>query len=175
MGKWRSLRADAFATGCIAAALLAGSALAAPVPQEPTVREIIAAIFDGQIPEEDQAMKIFRDESTNTYYAFYLASYLGTPELRAYMVPFSASTDIQPLLEAGDLDGAFEELVGWMRLDLGARYVSDVNLDGIRDEEVEVGQGQMRDRFHSQLFASHAEADDAYREWLRHVYRLVSS
>jgi len=104
-----------------------------------------------------------------------VASYLGTPELRAYKVPFSASRDVQPLLESGDVAAAFEELIGWMRLDLGARYVSDVALDGINDREVQVGQGHLRDRFRSQLFDSHEEADEAYREWLRHAHRMVSS
>lgn len=172
---WRSVRGFV-AAACTAAACLA--AIVAPADatvQEPTIPEMVRAIFGGEFPDEGQAVRILRDESTNTYYAFYVASYLGTPELRAYKIPFASSRDVQAQLESGDMAGAFEELIGWMRLDMGARYVSDVALDGINEREVQVGQGHMRDRFHSQLFGSHAEADEAYREWLRHAHRLVGS
>lgn len=173
MSKSRNVR-DLIAAGCMVVAFLAATVAPAPA-QEPTVRELVRAIFDGELPEAGQDMRIVRDDRASTYYAFYVAIYAGTPELRAYKVPFSASRDIQQLMESGDVAAAFEELIGWMRLDEGARYVSDVGLDGINDREVQVGQGQMRDRFHAQLFESHEAADEAYREWLRQARRLVIS
>ena len=108
--------------------------------------------------------------------ALYMSTYLDLKEVRAYVIPFRSAdvATVDAALDSGDHETAFASLLSGMRLSLGCRYVSDVNLDGIRDEAVPLGTGSIRDGFHREQFASHQEADRAYREWLQMALELVS-
>ena len=143
------------------------------IGQEGDVSELVEQIFEGR-PDDNFVSVVVHDEARGMYLGFYRATYLDLQELRAYAVPYrSADQDaINAALNEGDHATAFNSLLEDMRVSLGAKYVSDVNLDGIRDEKVPLGQGSMQDNFHKGLFASHAEADEAYRGWLRRAAEL---
>lgn len=148
--------------------LVGGIAWAGPVDaQDGSVEGTVMTLFDG-FPDTGRAALVLKDAGETTYWAFYLATYMEVRELRAYRIPFSNVDvgQIDAALESGDHAEAFELLLHGMRLDLGAKYVSDVNLDGINDEVVPLGSGTMRDRFHHELFSGVDDADAAYRSWL---------
>lgn len=141
-----------------------------------TVSDAVASIFANR-PDDTFVATVLKDDVEYRYMGFYLATYLDVKELRVYVVPFRGA-DVEAVdsaLAAGDHATAFAALLENMRLEMGARYVSDVGLDGIHDADVPLGNGSIRDRFHSEQFADHAEADAVYRDWLRRALELVAS
>lgn len=139
-----------------------------------TISDSVARIFADR-PDSNFVSIVVKDEARSQYLGFYLATYLDLKELRVYVVPFQ-SADVEAIdaaLAAGDHATAFASLLENMRVTLGAKYVSDVNLDGIRDQELPLGNGTIRDNFHRELFATYADADKAYREWLRRGLELI--
>lgn len=144
------------------------------VAEDGGIPQLVDRIFSGRSSDDFKAV-VIEDEPRGMYLAFYRATYLDLQELRAYAVP-SHSVDAEAVtaaLATGDHETAFTTLLDQMRVSRGAKYVSDVNLDGIRDETVPLGAGKMRDNFHRELFSSHQEADLAYREWLRRATELI--
>jgi hypothetical protein len=135
---------------------------------------MLGQIFEGR-PDKSFVAVVLRDPGRSRYMAFYQSTYLQLREIRAYVIPFrSADVDVvDAALATDDHDTAFASLLSGMRLTLGAMYVSDVNLDGIRNEVVTLGTGTIRDGFHHEQFANEAEADRAYREWVRLAVALI--
>lgn len=159
------------------------ASVAAPAPQESPseVATMIDAIF-APASADDQVAVVLKDERERTYLAFYRSRYADVEEVRAYSIPFRNVTQseadqnaIDAALETGNAAGAFDTLLRVMRLDLGAQYVSDVGLDGVHEGDVAVGDGAMRDRFHNQVFADYAAANEAYRHWLERAVELSAS
>lgn len=151
-----------------ASVLVCATAWATPVDAQGGSVEEMANVIFGGVPDEGHASVVIKDSDETVYWALHVATYLDLKELRMYRIPF-ASTDVDNVdgaLSEGDHEAAFELLLNSMRLDLGAKYVSDVGLDGINDAEVALGSGTTRDRFHRDLFGTAAEADEAYRQWL---------
>lgn len=157
----------------LASMLLPSPAGAAGVDAIPTILE---RIFAGR-PEANFMTVVLRDPGRRQYMAFYISTYLDLKEVRVYVIPYRGAdvANVDAALDSGDHETAFASLLSGMRLSMGARYVSDVNLDGIRDEAVALGSGTIRDGFHREQFASHEEADRAYREWLQMALELVTS
>ncbi|MGD8328514.1 MAG: hypothetical protein PVJ49_03705 [Acidobacteriota bacterium] len=159
---------------------VAGSSLAAPASQ--TAPDKVATMVDqvfAQVPTGDQRSVVFKDDLERTYLAFYISTYADIREVRAYSITFrnvSEFDDEQQVIDsaiaAGNYAEAFDALLSVMRLDLGSQYVSDVGVDGIQDAEVAVGEGHMRDRFHNQVFADYASANEAYLHWLERAIAL---
>lgn len=165
----------ALALALAAAAILSPSFTQA-AGLDATVPEAVDQLFANR-PDGTFVAVVLKDEARSQYLGFYLATYLDVRELRVYVVPFR-SADVEAVdaaLVADDHATAFESLLENMRVTLGARYVSDVNLDGIQDVEVPLGNGTIRDNFHRELFADHAEADKTYREWLRRGLELIAT
>jgi len=162
---------------------VAGSSLAAPASQTAPdkVTSMIDQIF-AQVPTGDQRSVVFKDDLERVYLAFYVSTYADIREVRAYSITFRNVNEfadeqqaIDGMLEAGDYAGAFDGLLGLMRLDLGSKYVSDVGVDGIHEGDVAVGEGHMRDRFHNQVFTDYASANEAYMHWLERGVALSQS
>jgi len=156
----------------------AGFASAASQPTSDAITDMVATIF-ATIPPSDHMMVVFKDDHRRVYLAFYLATYADIQELRAYSISFRNMQEvigdldaIDDLLAAGDQSAAFDLLVSEMRLDLGSKYVSDVELDGIHDGDVAVGAGSLRDRFHNLVFRDYEEAESAYLQWLERAVEL---
>lgn len=140
------------------------------------IADAVARIFAER--DEDTFVAVVLDDSaSDRYLAFYVSAYLELRELRAYVIPYASAdqTVVQPALEAGDHAAAFTSLLSTMRLSLGSQYVSDVNLDGINEDVVTLGEGTIRDGFHHEIFSTHGEADEAYRSWLARALELQGS
>lgn len=144
--------------------------------QEGNVSALVEQLFAGA-PDDSFVAVVVDDPEQQRYLAFYISKYLELRELRAYVVPYgSADTAIvNQALARGEDATAFTSLLSTMRLSLGAKYVSDVNLDGVNEAVVSLGEGTIRDGFHSELFADHATADAAYRGWLARALMLLGS
>ncbi len=158
----------------VLAVLLATLLFATPAPAEDMeVAAMVAEIFGGEVSAEHGNL-VIEDSARKLFWAFHVANYLDVIELRVYMIPYSSAqpSEVRALLSAGDEDGAFENLLASMNLSLGAMFVADVGLNGINEEPVAVGAGQMRDSFHREQFANHAEADKVYRQWLARAITL---
>lgn len=162
---------------------VAGSSLAAAASQ--AAPDKVAAMIDtifANVPPGDQRSVVYKDDRERVYLAFYISTYAGMKELRAYAITFrnvkefaEEQSAIDGFINGGNYAEAFDLLIGLMRLDLGAKYVSDVGLDGVHEGEVAVGQGHMRDRFHNYVFADHAAANEAYMHWLERAVTLAGS
>ena len=141
-----------------------------------TVEQMVEQLF-AERPDDKFVSVVYRDPRQRQYLAFHISTYLDLKELRVYVVPFvGADVDgIDAALEAGDHEVAFQKVIGDLRLDLGAKYVADVALNGIVDEDVPLGSGRMRDNFHQEQFDSFDAADTAYRQWLRRGLELTSN
>lgn len=149
----------------------AGTARAAEAGAQDTVHDRIVGLF-GSLPESgEQNYLVLVDERDRVYLAFYLAGWMGEHELRAYSIPFDEVGELDRDLAGEDPRAAFTTLLDAMGP--ASRYISDVGLDGIRDEEVQVGTGRLRDYFSRNHFASHAEAHAAYEEWLERSLQLA--
>ena len=137
------------------------------------VPEMVAEIFGGEVSVE-HANVVIEDTARRLFWAFHIANYLDVIELRVYLIPYASANpvEVRALIDAGDDDGAFGSLLASMNLSLGAMFVADVGLNGIHEEPVPVGAGQMRDSFHREQFADHAEADKVYRQWLTRALTL---
>lgn len=156
--------------------------LTATVPAQPaaasdaTIPQLVEQLF-AQRPDDKFVSVVFKDSARRQYLAFHISTYLDLKELRVYVVPF-VGADVQGIdtaLASGDHEAAFQKVITDLRLDLGAKYIADVALNGIVDEDVPLGSGRMRDNFHRDQFADHAAADAEYREWLRRGLELTSS
>jgi hypothetical protein len=155
------------------------------VPASQTAPDEIAAMVDrifATVPAEEQQSVVLKDDLERAYLAFYVSTYADVRELRAYSIPFRNVAEyvveqktVDDLLASGQYAEAFERLLNLMRLDLGSQYVSDVGLDGVREGDVVVGAGHMRDRFHNQVFTDHAAANQAYVHWLERALALSES
>lgn len=156
--------------------------LAATVPAQPaaasdaTIPQIVDQLF-AQRPAEKFVSLVLKDPARRQYLAFHISTYLDIRELRVYVVPFVGADveGIDAALATGDHETAFQKVITDLRLDLGAKYVADVALNGIVDEDVALGSGRMRDNFHRDQFADHSIADTEYRQWLRRGLELTSS
>jgi len=158
----------------LVAVFLATLLLAFPATAEDKeVAAVVAEIFDGEISPEHGNI-VLEDSARKLFWAFHVAQYLDVIELRVYMIPYESADPnaVRSMLDAGDPDGAFESLLSSMNLSLGAMFLADVGLNGIQEEPVAVGAGQMRDSFHREQFTSHAEADKTYRQWLDRALTL---
>lgn len=135
-----------------------------------TIPELVSRLFDG-LPDSDHQHLVVVDDRDRVYLAFHVSNWVGVTELRAYWIPKAEASDISEALEAEDYTGAFAVLVN----EFGPRskYVSDIGLDGINEEEVEVGVGRLKDYFSLRQFESTEEADTAYREWLERALELL--
>ena len=154
--------------------LLATLLLAFPaVAEDKEVAALVAEVFDGEVSAEHGNV-VLEDTARKVFWAFHVANYLDVIELRVYMIPYASAdpSAVRSMLDAGDSEGAFESLLSSMNLSLGAMFVADVGLNGIHEEPVAVGAGQMRDSFHREQFADHAEADKTYRQWLDRAVTL---
>jgi len=152
------------------AAALPAQANDADVPG--MVQQIFAAR-----PAQPFVSVVLRDAANHQYLAYHISTYLDVKELRVYVVPFLGA-DVQAIdaaLANGDHEAAFQKIISDMRIDLGAKYVADVGLDGIRDADVQLGQGHMRDNFHREQFADYATANTEYMRWLRRGLQILSS
>jgi len=162
----------------VAVALLLPVVLPAPSAHasDATIAGIVETIF-AQRPDDKFVSVVLRDPARRQYLAFHISTYLDIRELRVYIVPFVGAdvAAIDTALAAGDHEVAFQKVISDLRLDLGAKYVADVALNGIVDEDVPLGSGRMRDNFHRDQFADHAIADGEYRKWLRRGLELTSS
>ena len=150
------------------AVLLATLLVASPATAEDKeVAALVAEVFDGEVSAE-HANVVLEDTARRLFWAFHVANYLDVIELRVYMIPYASAnpSEVRSMLDADDPDGAFGSLLASMNLSLGAMFLADVGLNGIQEEPVAVGAGQMRDSFHREQFADHAEADKVYRQWL---------
>lgn len=154
---------------------------AAASPQGPTEVPVMIETIFAHAPNAEQAAVVVKDERDRVYLAFYRSHYADVAEVRAYAIPFrnvmqsaAEGEAVDAALAAGDAAAAFDLLLRIMRIDLGAQYVSDVGLDGVHEGEVAVGSGHMRDRFHNQVFADHAAADEAYHRWLERAVELAA-
>lgn len=153
------------------------SAVALPVQaSDAAIPTMVERIFANR-PAENFVSVVLRDPANRQYVAFHISTYLDIKELRVYVIPFVGANaeGIDADLAAGDHESAFEKVLTDMRIDLGARYVADVALDGIRDADVPLGQGRMRDNFHRDHFSSFEAANEAYLSWLRRGVELLSS
>jgi hypothetical protein len=154
--------------------LLATLLLAFPAAAEDKeVAALVAEVFDGEVSAEHGNV-VIEDTARKLFWAFHIANYLDVIELRVYMIPYASAdpSAVRSMLSAGDSEGAFESLLSSMNLSLGAMFIADVGLNGIHEEPVAVGAGQMRDSFHRQQFADHAAADKTYRQWLDRAVTL---
>jgi len=154
--------------------LLATLLLASPASAEDRdVAAKVSEIFDGEVSAEHGNV-VIEDTARKLFWAFHVANYLDVIELRVYMIPYASAntSEVRSLLGAGDDDAAFGSLLASMNLSLGAMFVADVGLNGIHEEPVAVGAGQMRDSFHREQFVDHAEADRVYRQWLDRAITL---
>lgn len=178
----------AFPTAQIVGALIllvgvAGSSTTAVASR--TAPDKVAVMVDqifADVPAAEPRVIVLRDDREGAYLAFYVSTYAEVREVRAYSVTYRNITDfvdekeaIDKLIDAGNYAEAFDTLLGLMRLDMGSRYVSDVGVDGIHEGEVAVGEGRMRDRFHTQVFADHAAANEAYMHWLERAIELAAT
>lgn len=156
--------------------------LTAAVPAQPavasdaTIPQIVDQLF-AQRPDVKFVSVVLKDTARRQYLAFHISTYLDLRELRVYVVPFVGADveGIDAALSADDHEAAFQKVITDLRLDLGAKYVADVGLNGILDEDVPLGSGRMRDNFHRDQFADYATADAEYRQWLRRGLELTSS
>jgi hypothetical protein len=141
-----------------------------------TIAQMVETIF-AQRPADKFVSVVLKDDARRQYLAFHISTYLDVKELRVYIVPFLGANaeGIDAALAKGDHEGAFQKVITDMRLDLGAKYVADVGLNGILDEAVPLGAGSMRDNFHRDQFADHATADVEYRAWLKRGLELTSN
>lgn len=156
---------------------LAVGAVALPVQaSDATIPSMVERIFADR-PDDRFVSVVLRDPANRQYVAFHISTYLDIKELRVYVIPFvgANSEGIDADLARGDHEAAFQKVLTDMRIDLGARYVADVALDGIRDADVPLGQGRMRDNFHHEQFDSYDAANEAYMSWLQRGLELVSS
>lgn len=152
-------------------------ALALPAQaSDGTVQMMVERIFADR-PDTPFVSVVLRDPLNHQYLAFHISTYLDVKELRVYRVPFlgADAEGIDAALAKGDHEAAFQKALTNMRLDLGASYVADVALDGIRDADVPLGSGRMRDNFHRNQFADFAAANAAYEQWLRRGLEILAS
>ena len=144
--------------------------------QNADIESMVEQIFMNR-PDEPFVSVVVRDAAQWEYLAFHISTYLDVKELRVYIIPFK-STDAEAIdaaLAAGEHEVAFQQLIAEMRLDLGARYVSDAGLNGVNDQPVALGSGSLRDNFHREQFGTYEAADKAYRTWLERAVALVES
>lgn len=164
--------------------LIVGAAVSSPASASGrTTPDQVAAMIDtifADVAPGDQRSVVYKDDRERVYLAFYVSTYADVKELRAYAITFrnvkeyaEEQSAIDGFIDAGDHAEAFDLLIGLMRLDMGAKYVSDVGLDGVHEGEVAVGQGHLQDRFHSYVFADHAAANEAYMHWLERAVALA--
>ncbi len=160
------------AIGALILVLGSPPAVAGGRTEDPILREMVDRLFAGVEPSSHMAI-VVKDPTKGAYLAFYLSTYVGVQELRAYKITLynvneSADRlpDIDALLAAHEYAEAYAALLNIMIIEYGSMYVADVAIDGIREGDVAVGSGHMRDNFHKSQFASYEEADAMYREWL---------
>lgn len=172
----RKLTAVAFLVSItVAVGALALPALPAQA-SDATVPSMVARLFADR-PDTPFVSLVLRDPANRQYLAYHISTYLELKELRVYRVPFvgADAEGIDAALAKGDHEVAFQKVLTDMRVDLGASYVADVALDGIRDEDVPLGTGRMRDNFHRGQFADFAAADASYLQWLQRGLELLGS
>ncbi len=179
MNAFPSARAVGVVIVCLVGVAGIGLAGAATTVQSEEVAGMLEAIFAPVAPP-DQSAVVYKDDLERVYLAFYMSTFGEQKEVRAYSITFrnvaefaDEQATIDEMIAAGNYAEAFNSLIDVMRLDLGSKYVSDVALDGVHEGDVAVGSATMRDRFHPQLFADHAAANEAYLHWLERAVTLA--